>query len=148
MVKEANLAVRSIRTQRLSVESLLVHTISLWTRAHLKELQRLRLGDMEAMLYDSPAVLSLHIILPCLHSKQLQISVGTHTGISLAHRPQYPANPLSLKVQNYLIQDHAPHESLLTELCCRITALLGHDIICEQSPTGCIKGTLLFILIG
>ena len=62
MVKEANLAVRSIRTQRLSVESLLVHTISLWTRAHLKELQRLRLGDVEAMLYDSPAVLSLHII--------------------------------------------------------------------------------------
>ena len=54
---------------------------------------------MEAILHDSPGVLSLPILQPCLRSKQLLISVGTHMGIFLAHMPPYPANHSSLKVQ-------------------------------------------------
>ena len=60
--------------------------------------------------------------------------------------PYYPANPFSLKVPNYLIQDQAQLESLVTELRCRITASSGHDIIYEQSPSGCFQGTLLFVV--
>ena len=36
------------------------------------------------MLHDSPAVLSLPILQPCLRSKQLLILVDPHTGIFLA----------------------------------------------------------------
>ena len=126
-VKEAELAERSIRTERLSVESLLVHTIYVRTRARLTELRtevqrRLRLGDVEATLHGSPAVLSIPILQPCLRSEQLLISVDTHTGIFLAHVPQYPANPFSPEVQKCLNSDQAQLESLVTELRYWITA--------------------------
>ena len=119
--KEAELAERSIRTERLSVESLLVHTIYVRTRARLAELRaevqrRLKLGDVEATLHGSPAVLSVPILQPCLRSEQLLISVDTHTGIFLAHVPQYPANPFSPQIQLCLNGDQAQLEGLVTEL--------------------------------
>ena len=57
-VKEAELAERSIRAERLSVESLLAHTIYVRNRARLTELktivqERLKLGGVEAALHGS-----------------------------------------------------------------------------------------------
>jgi len=126
-VKEADLAERSIRTERLSVESLLVHTIYVRTRARLTELktkvqQRLKLGGVEATLHGSPAVLSIPILQPCLRSEQLLVSVDTHTGNFLSHVPQYPANPFSSQIQNCLNTDQAQLETLCTELRYWITA--------------------------
>ena len=126
-IKEAELAERSIRTERLSVESLLVHTIYVRTRARLTELRtevqrRLGLGDVEATLHGSPAVLSIPILQPCLRSEQLLISVDTHTGIFLAHVPQYPTNPFSSQIQVCLNSDQVQLESLVTELRYWITA--------------------------
>ena len=126
-LKEAELAERSIRTERLSVESLLVHTIYVRTRARLTELRtevqrRLKLGDVEATLHGSPAVLSVPILQPCLRSEQLLISVDTHTGVFLAHVPQYPTNPFSPQIQICLNGDQAQLESLVTELRYWITA--------------------------
>ena len=126
-LKEAELAERSIRTERLSVESLLVHTIYVRTRARLTELRtevqrRLKLGDVEATLHGSPAVLSVPILQPCLRSEQLLISVDTHTGVFLAHVPQYPTNPFSPQIQVCLNGDQAQMESLVTELRYWITA--------------------------
>jgi len=126
-VKEADLAERSIRTERLSVESLLVHTIYVRTRARLTELkttvqERLKLGGVEATLHGSPAVLSIPILQPCLRSEQLLVSVDTHTGNFLSHVPQYPANPFSSQIQNCLNGDQAQLETLVTELRYWITA--------------------------
>merc|ERR1719266_3216886 len=106
-LKEAELAERSIRTERLSVESLLVHTIYVRTRARLTELRtevqrRLKLGDVEATLHGSPAVLSVPILQPCLRSEQLLISVDTHSGSFLAHVPQYENNPFINDIQSAL----------------------------------------------
>ena len=70
----------------------IVHTIFLWARERLTELQRLRPGDVEAMLQDSPAVLSLPILQTCLRSEQLLITVDPHMGIFLDRLPQFPAN--------------------------------------------------------
>ena len=83
---EAETAEKSIRTEHLSVESLLVHTIYVRTRKRLAELKielqkRLGLGDVEPMLHGSPAVLAIPILQPCLKAEQLLISVDTHTGI-------------------------------------------------------------------
>ena len=126
-LKEAQLAERSIRTERLSVESLLVHTIYVRTRARLTDLkttvqERLKLGGVEASLHGSPAVLSVPILQPCLRSEQLLVSVDTHTGIFLAHVPQYPNNPFSAQIQTSLNADQAQLESLVTQLRYWITA--------------------------
>ena len=126
-LKEALLAERSIRTERLSVESLLVHTIYVRTRARLGDLktkvqERLRLGGVEASLHGSPAVLSIPILQPCLRSEQLLVSVDTHTGIFLAHVPQYPNNPFSPQIQTCLNSDQSQLESLVTQLRYWITA--------------------------
>jgi len=126
-VKEAELAERSIRTERLSVESLLVHTIYVRTRARLTELkasvqQRLKLGGVEATLYGSPAVLCIPILQPCLRSEQLLVSVDTHTGNFLAHVPQYLSNPFSAQIQACLNSDQSQLETLVTELRYWITA--------------------------
>ena len=126
-LKEAQLAERSIRTERLSVESLLVHTIYVRTRARLTDLkatvqERLKLGGVEASLHGSPAVLSVPILQPCLRSEQLLVSVDTHTGIFLAHVPQYPSNPFSAQIQACLNSDQAQLEQLVTQLRYWITA--------------------------
>lgn len=126
-LKEAQLAERSIRTERLSVESLLVHTIYVRTRARLTDLKatvqdRLKLGGVEAQLHGSPAVLSIPILQPCLRSEQLLVSVDTHTGKFLAHVPQYPNNPFSSQIQSCLNSDQAQLESLVTQLRYWITA--------------------------
>ena len=66
----------------------------------LTDLQEiLKLGGVEASLHGSPAVLSVPILQPCLRSEQLLVSVDTHTGIFLAHVPQYPSNPFSAQIQ-------------------------------------------------
>ena len=126
-LREAQLAERSIRNERLSVESLLVHTIYVRTRARLTDLkntvqERLKLGGVEASLHGSPAVLSVPILQPCLRSEQLLVSVDTHTGIFLAHVPQYPNNPFSAEIQSSLNTDQAQLESLVTQLRYWITA--------------------------
>ena len=126
-LKEAQLAERSIRTERLSVESLLVHTIYVRTRARLTELkttvqERLRLGGVDFGLKGSPAVLSIPILQPCLRSEQLLVSVDTHTGIFLAHVPQYSSNPFSAQIQTCLNGDQAQLETLVTQLRYWITA--------------------------
>ena len=125
--KEAETAEKSIRTEHLSVESLLVHTIYVRTRARLTDLKaevqrRLGLGDVEATLHGSPAVLAIPILQPCLRAEQLLISVDTHTGIFLAHVPQYPHNPYSTQIQNSLNGDRMQLESHVSELRYWITA--------------------------
>lgn len=59
----------------------------------------LDLGDVEASLHGSPAVLSIPILQPCLRSEQLLITIDTHTGIFQAHVPQYEDNPFTGKLK-------------------------------------------------
>ena len=125
--KEAETAEKSIRTEHLSVESLLVHTIYVRTRARLTELKnevqrRLGLGDVEATLHGSPAVLAIPILQPCLRAEQLLVSVDTHTGVFLAHVPQYPNNPYSPQIQSCLNGDKVQLEAQVSELRYWITA--------------------------
>ena len=55
----------------------------------------LDLGDVEASLHGSPAVLSVPILQPCLRSEQLLITIDTHTGVFQAHVPQHEDNPFT-----------------------------------------------------
>ncbi len=130
---DAVLAERAVRcSDRISMERLLVHTIHVRTRHRLGELKheiqrRLSLGDVEvritvtldtsvlssplpppffqATLHGSPALLSVPILQPCLRSEQLLVSVDTHTGVFLAHVPQYEGNPVTPEIQQTLNDD-------------------------------------------
>ena len=69
---DADLATeKAIRSEHISMERLLVHSIYVRTKSRLNDLRtdlqkRLNLGDVEATLHGSPAVLSVPILQPCL----------------------------------------------------------------------------------
>ena len=69
---DADLAMeKAIRSDHISMERLLVHSIYVRTKSRLNDLRtdlqkRLNLGDVEATLHGSPAVLSVPILQPCL----------------------------------------------------------------------------------
>ena len=93
-----------IRSDQISLERILVHSIYVRTRQRLAELnvdlkKRLNLGDLEPTLHGSPAVLSIPILEYCLRSEQLLVTVDTHTGVYLASVCLYESNPYVQDIQ-------------------------------------------------
>ncbi|KAF2357663.1 Mediator complex subunit Med14 [Trinorchestia longiramus] len=93
--KECEVAERAIRTEQLSMERLLVHTIYLRTKTRLTHLKqtldsKLGLTTDKCVVSGSPAMLQVPLLVPCLPSEQLIVTVDTHTGILTPHIPQYP----------------------------------------------------------
>ena len=90
--KDSEIAEQSIRSDQLSIEKLLVHTVYMRTRCRLAELKQElqpKIGhDVVCVVQGSPAVLHLPVLSPCLRSEQLLISVDSHTGNLQAHIPQ------------------------------------------------------------
>ncbi|XP_046477470.1 mediator of RNA polymerase II transcription subunit 14 isoform X1 [Neodiprion pinetum] len=116
--KESEIADRAIRSDLLSMECLLVHTIYVRTRSRLSELkQELQsmLKDVECTLAGSPAILSVPILQPCLRAELLLVTVDTHTGMLQCHVPQYEA-PLVPELTAALNGDHSRLPTLISEL--------------------------------
>ncbi|KAB7504808.1 Mediator of RNA polymerase II transcription subunit 14 [Armadillidium nasatum] len=117
---EAVIAERAIRSDKLSIERLIVHTIYLRTKSRLYDVKQeldAKLGDGEkCQLNGSPAVLHVPILQPCFRSDQLLITVDTHTGVLLAHVPQYENFQRMSELQNSLNTDKAKLDELLSEL--------------------------------
>ncbi|XP_012271319.1 mediator of RNA polymerase II transcription subunit 14 isoform X2 [Orussus abietinus] len=116
--KESEIADRAIRSDQLSMECLLVHTIYVRTRSRLSELkQELQsmLKDVECTLAGSPAILSVPILQPCLRAELLLVTVDTHTGMLQCHVPQYDA-PLVPELTTALNGDHSRLPTLISEL--------------------------------
>lgn len=91
--KDSEIAEQSIRSDQLSIEKLLIHTIYMRTRSRLIELRlelQAKLGHHQAdcLVQGSPPVLHFPILTPCLRSEQLLITVDTRTGSLQAHIPQ------------------------------------------------------------
>lgn len=116
--KESEIADRAIRSDLLSLERLLVHTIYVRTRSRLAELKQELQGmlkDVECQLQGSPAILSVPVLQPCLRAEQLLVTVDTHTGMLQCHVPQYDA-PLVPELQAALNGDHSRLPTLISEL--------------------------------
>lgn len=116
--KECEIADRAIRSDLLSMERLLVHTIYVRTRSRLTELKQelqTMLKDVECHLQGSPAILSVPVLQPCLRAEQLLVTVDTHTGMLQCHVPQYDA-PLIPELQTALNGDHSRLPTLVSEL--------------------------------
>ncbi|KYN27989.1 Mediator of RNA polymerase II transcription subunit 14 [Trachymyrmex cornetzi] len=99
--KESEIAHRAIRSDQLSMECLLVHTIYVRTRSRT--------------LAGSPAILSVPILQPCLRAELLLVTVDTHTGMLQCHVPQYDA-PLVPELTLALNGDHSRLPTLISEL--------------------------------
>ncbi|KAL1465599.1 hypothetical protein WDU94_005154 [Cyamophila willieti] len=116
--KECEIADRAIRSELLSMERLLVHTIYVRTKNRLmdlkQELQTL-LKHVEPTLQGSPAILSVPVLQPCLRAEMLLITVDTHTGMLQCHVPQYDT-PLMTDLQAAFNGDHSRLPALLSEL--------------------------------
>ncbi|EEB11666.1 CRSP complex subunit, putative [Pediculus humanus corporis] len=116
--KESEIADKAIRSDILSMERLLVHTIYVRTKARLSELkQELEsvLKDIECQLQGSPAILSVPVLQPCLRAENLLVTVDTHTGMLQCHIPQYEA-PLIPELQAALNGDRTRLPNLISEL--------------------------------
>ncbi|RLU24369.1 hypothetical protein DMN91_002457 [Ooceraea biroi] len=116
--KENEIAHRAIRSDQLSMECLLVHTIYIRTRNRLSELKQelqTMLKDVECTLAGSPAILSVPILQPCLRAELLLVTVDTHTGMLQCHVPQYDA-PLVPELTVALNGDHSRLSTLISEL--------------------------------
>ncbi|XP_071549261.1 mediator of RNA polymerase II transcription subunit 14 [Panulirus ornatus] len=134
--KESEIAERAIRTDHLSIERLLVHTIYLRTKARLSELKqdmdsKLGVDAEKCQLSGSPAVLHVPILQPNLRSEQLLITVDTHTGVLLPHVPQYDECLIIPDLQNALNHDKSKVDDLISELrywlmLCRTEKTLQH----------------------
>ncbi|KAI4496983.1 hypothetical protein M0802_007931 [Mischocyttarus mexicanus] len=116
--KESEIADRAIRSDQLSMECLLVHTIYIRTRSRLSELKQelqAMLKDVECTLAGSPAILSVPVLQPCLRAELLLVTVDTHTGMLQCHVPQYDA-PLVPELTAALNGDHSRLPTLISEL--------------------------------
>uniref|UniRef100_T1J569 Mediator of RNA polymerase II transcription subunit 14 n=1 Tax=Strigamia maritima TaxID=126957 RepID=T1J569_STRMM len=116
--KECQQADHAFKSDQLSIEKLLVHTIYIRTKQRLHELKeeiKPKLGSVEFNIVGSPAVLHIPILQPCLRSEQLLVSIDTHKGIFLAHVPQYEP-PMIQEIQQTLNGDKSKLEALIMEL--------------------------------
>ncbi|KFM63332.1 Mediator of RNA polymerase II transcription subunit 14, partial [Stegodyphus mimosarum] len=116
--KDAQLADQAIKSDFLSVEKLLIHTVHIRTKHKLQELSDILkplLGLSECTISGSPAVLHIPILQPCMISEELLITVNTHSGHFLAHVPQFEP-PMMDDIQNCLNKDPSKIENLISEL--------------------------------
>lgn len=116
--EECEIADRAIRSDLLSMERLLVHTIYVRTKSRLSDLKtelQTMLKDVECQLQGSPAILNVPVLQPCLRAEYLLVTVDTHTGMLQCHVPQYDP-PIIGELQTALNGDHAKLPTLISEL--------------------------------
>jgi len=101
---------------------------------------------VEATLHGSPALLSVPILQPCLRSEQLVISVDTHSGVFLAHVPQYEGNPVATEIEQNLNEDKRKLEVLVSNLRAWITKQRIHKTLQQLPATAYEKLPLLYDL--
>lgn len=117
--KESEVAERAVRTDLLSMERLLVHTVYVRSVARLNEIQtefKNFLKDVDYHLQGTPAILTIPILNPCLRAEQIHITVDTHTGMLHCHVPKHMDCPIVNEMQNALNNDTSKLQNLVSEL--------------------------------
>ncbi|XP_023219267.1 mediator of RNA polymerase II transcription subunit 14-like [Centruroides sculpturatus] len=116
--KDSILADQAIKSDHLSIEKLLIHTVHVRTKHRLADLRdeiKPKLGISECVISGSPAVLHIPLLQPCMQSEQLLVTVDTHTGFFLAHVPQFDP-PFMDDIEEAFNKDLSKLESLISEL--------------------------------
>ena len=115
--KEMLFVNEAIKSDRLSIEKLFIHTTHERAKYKLKLLQKqlneLNVGSVASS--SVPPVLEVSFLSPCLPSERLLISVDTLTGILMAQMPQFEDCPLVDKFV-HVIKDGKRIKSWFQEL--------------------------------
>lgn len=136
--ESSEVADRAVRSDLLSMERLLVHTVYIRSLSRLNEIKvefQAFLKDVERNgvqkwnetkflmdlllpdhLHGTPAILTLPVLSPCLRAEQIHITVDTHTGMLHCHVPKHLDCPLITDLQNALNNDHLKLPGLISEL--------------------------------
>ncbi|XP_058828466.1 mediator of RNA polymerase II transcription subunit 14 [Topomyia yanbarensis] len=117
--KEADIADRAVRSDLLSMERLLVHTVYVRSLARLSDLKaelQLFLKDVDYSIQGTPAMLTVPVLNPCLRAEQIYITVDTHTGMLRCHVPKHLDCPIMPEMQQSLNNDRSKLQHLISEL--------------------------------
>lgn len=107
----------AIKSDHLSIEKLLIHTVHERAKQSLTKLkaQLDELKSGETIISGCPTILSVAFIKPCTNSERLLVSVDQLTGVFLAHIPQHEECALTNKFAN-VVKDLTKIRPWLREL--------------------------------
>ncbi|KFB48722.1 hypothetical protein ZHAS_00016725 [Anopheles sinensis] len=117
--KEADIADRAVRSDLLSMERLLVHTVYVRSLARLSDVKaelQLFLKDVDYHIQGTPAMLTVPVLNPCLRAEHIYITVDTHTGMLRCHVPKHLDCPIMPEMQHALNNDWSKLQHLISEL--------------------------------
>ncbi|XP_065086369.1 mediator of RNA polymerase II transcription subunit 14 [Ochlerotatus camptorhynchus] len=117
--KEVDIADRAVRSELLSMERLLVHTVYVRSLARLGDLKtelQLFLKDVDYNIQGTPAMLTVPVLNPCLRAEQIYITVDTHTGMLRCHVPKHLDCPIMPEMQQALNNNRSKLQHLFSEL--------------------------------
>lgn len=117
--ESSEVADRAVRSDLLSMERLLVHTVYIRSITRLSEVKsefQTFLKDVDYNLLGTPAILTIPVLSPCLRAEQIHITVDTHTGILHCHVPKHLDCPLVPDLQTILNTDLTKLPALVSEL--------------------------------
>lgn len=117
--KESEVADRAVRSDMLSMERLLVHTVYIRSLARLTDLKaefQTFMKDVDFHLQGTPAILTIPVLFPCLRAEQIHITVDTHSGRLHCHVPKHLDCPFMAEMQAALNNDTSKLPNLVSEL--------------------------------
>ncbi|XP_068142124.1 mediator of RNA polymerase II transcription subunit 14 isoform X2 [Drosophila tropicalis] len=117
--ESADVADRAVRSEHLSMERLIVHTVYIRSVSRLSDLKlefQAFLKDVDFNLQGTPAILTVPVLTPCLRAEQIHITIDTHTGMFRCHVPKHLDCPITDEMQDSLNGDRSKLPSLLSEL--------------------------------
>nr|NP_612041.2 mediator complex subunit 14, isoform A [Drosophila melanogaster]Q9W0P8.4 RecName: Full=Mediator of RNA polymerase II transcription subunit 14; AltName: Full=Mediator complex subunit 14; AltName: Full=dRGR1 [Drosophila melanogaster]AAF47395.4 mediator complex subunit 14, isoform A [Drosophila melanogaster]AGW25608.1 FI21204p1 [Drosophila melanogaster] len=117
--ESAEVADRAVRSEHLSMERLIVHTVYIRSVSRLSDLKlefQAFLKDVDFNLQGTPAILTVPVLSPCLRAEQIHITIDTHTGMFRCHVPKHLDCPIMEEMQDCLNGDRSKLPALLSEL--------------------------------
>ncbi|KAK0042754.1 mediator of RNA polymerase II transcription subunit 14 [Biomphalaria pfeifferi] len=134
----------AIKSDHLSIEKLLMHTIEVRTHSKLKELARelQKLIDGKCEVRDMPVALHVSVLNPCMTSEVLRISIDVQTGAYMASVPSCDRSAVQ-GIEDSLNGEHRGLEKLLMKL--KVQLVLQRCEKCVQLMTAHCRPTLPLI---
>uniref|UniRef100_A0A1I8PUW4 Mediator of RNA polymerase II transcription subunit 14 n=1 Tax=Stomoxys calcitrans TaxID=35570 RepID=A0A1I8PUW4_STOCA len=117
--ESAEVADRAVRSDHLSMERLIVHTVYIRSVSRLSDLKldfQAFLKDVDFNLQGTPAILTVPVLTPCLRAEQIHITIDTHTGMLRCHVPKHLDCPIIPEMQACLNGDRNKLPHIMSEL--------------------------------
>ncbi|TMW50711.1 hypothetical protein DOY81_004211 [Sarcophaga bullata] len=117
--ESAEVADRAVRSDHLSMERLIVHTVYIRSVSRLSDLKlefQAFLKDVDFKLEGTPAILTVPVLTPCLRAEQIHITIDTHTGMLRCHVPKHLDCPIIPEMQATLNNDRSKLPQIMSEL--------------------------------